>query len=232
MIFDNDKVVELARRWKYSHKESTFSSILRHSQPLIQSILCQYPAHYREDLFQEFVSRLPNVLDRFDPDISNNLYGYIARSVNNLAISHLRTENREVNFPEDTDDWDVCEYIQEYSDCDELLEALIVRNRHRFPSILCNIDDATEYIYYKLMDSSKSGIVYGLMKMCSMSRHMATVVYHSTVFFLRNHYYRSVTFPNTLDCEFTMLPDLQELIGATAMDDVVCLLSGMYIKVP
>ena len=231
MIFDNDKVMMLVAEWKRLDGDvSILSCIQEASRDLVRAIAATYESSYEDDLVQESMLTLEKVALRFNPNISKNLYGYITRAVHNTCITYIYKNTKEVMLP---NDYEIEECVPEYISDNDALEEVILRNRERFPSLFCVIDDMTEYVYYALSDGTKGGTVKNLINVWGVSRSLATVVYHSTIVYLRSQLYRRVRlFPNNRDIEFTLLPDLKNMLDDIVYNDMAMLFSGMYLKFP
>jgi len=117
----------------------------------------------------------------------------------------------------------------------EIVEDVICRNRERFPSLPPEvIDDITEYIMIRLSGNTgkRRGLVAEIMKNFCISRNVATVVYHSTIIYLRGKYDRSAVNGNTAPNEFSLIPDLCEELGDVAVDRLRLLFSGLCVRIP
>lgn len=231
VIFDNAKVLELVQQWKETEDANCYEQILNASLPLIRSIVfSKYNVPIKEDLIQECLAAMYKVVRRFNIKRSSNLYGYIVRMVHNTSITYISKTKREYTTP---DLVVVNQEILFLDDSDDVLEQLIIRNRRRFPSLHCIVDDATELVYYTLKQGSKRGIVSSLMDTCGMSRVIATVVYHSTLIHLRKSLHKRVNIPEREhDIELTLMPDLLEIIDEECRERIMVLFSGMYVKFP
>lgn len=235
MIFDNDKIRGLVKEWKSANRDpSILLRILEDSKPLLAAIVRRYGYCEYDDLMQEALITMTMVVERYDENISKNLYGYVVRAINNRCITYIRQFTDE----QDIDDEQIAHlldaHIPQTVTEDDTLRELLLRNRERFPSLSCIIDEATEFIYYKLKSGIKQRVIYELMDVCGMSRAIATVVYHSTVIYLRYWLYRNVSIPGkSSDIELTLLPDVQFILdNDDQFVEMRTLLAGMYVKFP
>jgi RNA polymerase sigma factor (sigma-70 family) len=232
MIFECESVTELVLEWQSSHDIATLEYILEGSRKLVEVIASSYSSIYREDLIQESFLRIQYAIQFYNPNIAN-LHNYLTTVIRNTCVTYLQKQAKE---PDTIPDLQVYGDLDNNDNIDDTLSELIIRNRTRFPSIpVSDVDDATEMIYYALMESgyNKSrGIVIELMKNYTMSRHIATVVYHSTMVYLRacNTSYADVG--NADLEEFTLLQDLRDVLGEKMFKRVSLMFSGMYIKLP
>jgi len=114
---------------------------------------------------------------------------------------------------------------------------LIVRNRRRFPSLVCVVcDEMTEYVYYAIrvgVSGKSRGAIKHLMQMFDISRNMVTVFYHSTMIYLRTAFSKFSMVENDVACsEFTLLPELKEIAGPVVYEQILISFAGTYIKIP
>lgn len=230
MIFEGKEVTILVVEWQHTHDDVLLSDILEKSQKLIEAIVSCYNPEHRDDLIQESYVRLQYAMKFFDPRISS-LHNYFTTVIRNVCATYLRKQGKET--PVDID-------LQLIGDRDcypiddtELLVDLIAHNRKRFPSIDCSeLDDISEYIYYSLIDNtSRRGIVARIMSMYDLSRTVVTVIYHSSIIYLRSKYI--LVGDESYDPqEFSLMVDLKEKLGDKVFAEIETLFSGMYVKFP
>lgn len=118
---------------------------------------------------------------------------------------------------------------------DDIIDDVICRNRKRFPSLPSEvIDDITEYIMTRLSGNigKRRGLVAEIMKNFYVSRHVATVVYHSTMVYLRGNYGGNVHNRDEAINEFSLLPDLCDELGEVAVNRLILLFSGLCVRIP
>lgn len=231
MIFDNDAATELVVEWQVSKDGLLLERIIDASIPLVESIASQFDSEYRDDLIQESIASIIYAIEFYDITIAR-LYSYLSAVIRNACIIYMRSATRDPLIPLDADDIALPQYDD--GDDSDIIARLIAHNRRRFPSLpVDDVDDATEYIYCSIRDGiwgKSRGIVSHLTDM-GFPRNVATVLYHSSIVYLRSLYARFGTSKRT-NGEFTLLPELEKLVGAALHDRVMVIMSGMYIKIP
>lgn len=216
--------------WQSSKDALLMSQILEKSRVLIEVLVSSYDPDHREDLIQESYAKIQYASQYYDPHVSN-LHNYFTTVIRNVCSTYVHKANREITV--DPDDLLEHQDHSHFAPDLNILQELIARNRHRFPSIDCDtLDDVTEIIYYQLLDGNGSsrGIISLLMSTFDIGRPVATVIYDSSLIYLRNTYH---SFADIGECnvdELTLLPDLKDTIGEEAYLRVLLAFSGMYVR--
>lgn len=236
MIFDNVIATELIVMWQTHNDEETFNEILLLSTPLIEVIASvYYESEHREDLIQEAKIKLHKALKTYDTTVGS-AYSYITAVVRNCCNDFMRDEHRHSKMYSDMPVvQEVMDSTDDYIYIERVLAEMVTRNRCRFPSIpVDTIDDATYTIYASIIDGSNKprGIVLHLMEELDLSRPIATVLYHSSLAWLRKKYLKqSICTIEKVD-EFTLLPDVIEVLGEPVYKILSTVFGGMYLKIP
>lgn len=230
MIFDCDVVTKLVVDWQRTQDPDLMDQIIEKSMTLVEVLVSSYDYHYRDDLIQEACMRLQYATQFFDADIAN-LHTYFTTVIKNICVTYLRRQERYAREP----DIDLSIIGEEECGPDkDVLTSLIIRNRIRFPSLLEVIDEMTEAIYTSLTyEERKRQIVNDLVSMYDLDKKYATVVYMSTVMYLRFHYkeFAEVVLSDH-EAEFSIIPDMEELFGEIIADRVAKVMTGFNIRFP
>ncbi|KKN62940.1 hypothetical protein LCGC14_0506500 [marine sediment metagenome] len=234
MIFDCDYVTELAGEWLFSKDNDILEEIIEESINLAEVIASKYPREYKDDMVQECLIKIPAALGNFNPDIAI-LHFYLSSVFSNCCNTYISKENREYRLAAVLEQ--VFEPVKlDFDYEDDIIKNLIIRNRERFPTIPVDIlDDATIYVFDCIIDGvygKARGAIANMMRMYSLKRNIATVLYHSTLIHIRTMYegYSKIT-DNEPD-EFSLLPELREVLGEEAYGRITILFSGLYFRVP
>jgi len=236
MIFDNDKVTTLAIIWQQTRDPQMLERIILGSTSLVEAIVAGYGYTHKDDLLQESFSRIIYALPHFNPRISS-LHNYLTTVIRNTCSTFLSKENKQPNNDVELNINIFLEPLEDDSKIGNgILSELIARNRLRFPNLgVSIIDSATKLIYdavrYGIVGKSR-GIIVALMNECCIKRPIATIIYHSTLAYLRSKYYSNAKEPDPESQEFSLLTDLREAIGAENYSRILLVFSGMYIKIP
>jgi len=232
MIFDSEKVSTLVTEWKISHDYDIMCEIVAGTRVLIEVIVSQYDPEYRDDMIQEAFLKLPHALDLYCKNISK-LHTFLTTVIHNSCKSYVKKATREIVSGVELPDL----AIHTWGDEESLIGELIERNRIRFPSIIaCVVDEATEYVYYAIKDGvygKSRGAIKHLVEEHSFSRYIAIIFYHSTLVYLRTVYRDKMRIhPKDYNREFTLLPELENIVGTETYERASTIFSGMYIKFP
>lgn len=231
MIFDCDEVTTLVLEWQRTKERVTMDRILELSMRLIEALVSQYDPTQREDLIHQAVLRVMYASQYYLPNVGN-LHNYFTTVIKNACVTYLQKQVREPTIDLELITASVTD--KSYTD-DDTLQDLMVRNRKRFPSIpACELDDISELIYYHLVDGEgkAKGLVVMLMEQYNLQRPIATCVYHSSLIYLRSRFKTFAMKATDDPDEFSILPDLEEVVGPQAYSNILLMLSGMYIKIP
>lgn len=236
MIFDAEHVTELVLVWQKTRDEDTLAEILEGCTSLIEAIVSEFNSVYRDDLIQEAYFRIQYALPLFD-HYKSSLHNYLTTVIRNICYTYSKKQDKEPTIECDfqlTHDDLGRQYNDEGSELD-LLTKLIARNRRRFCSIpVEDIDHITAYIFYALRDEGMNRkIVTQLSKQLCVDRSLANIFYQSTVMYvraLRIQYSKLSIIPS--DDEFTLLPDIKEIMGNKVYERIAVVMSGMTIKLP
>jgi len=235
MIFDAERVTELTIKWQRTKDEDTLDDILQSCTSLIEAIVSSFDNVYREDLIQEAYYRIQYALPFFNPHISN-LHNYLTTVIRNICYTYTSKQDKEPNIEYDYqiahDDFDD-RYYDNVGELD-VLTVLIARNRSRFPSIpVDDIDHITAYILYALQnDEASRKIIAQLSVQFSIERSLTQIFYYSTVIYLRALNIQQAKLSPNKDYEFTLLPDIEEVMGKKVYERMAVIMSGMTIKLP
>ena len=233
MILDGRTALALIIQWKSSGDNHILEKFLKLCDPLIHITVLRYSWEYRDDLSQECRLALLRVLEKFDESKSPNAYGYITTAINNACRSYISKYGSYAYVESIRED----QHMMTFPDTipADLLENLIIRNRDRFPSLSSVIDEMTEMIYYRLLDSTRKLLVKDLMESYDVSRNEATVVVHSSLVHLRSVLRNHVAYgtdTGSATHEFTLLPEFEGIVGSDIFQRISTIFSGMYIKFP
>lgn len=235
MIYEAAAITELIKSYRDTSNPETLKEIILLHVPLAEVIASKFPSQYREDLIQELLKQVPYIVDKFT--IGKNLHNYVTTAFTNTcrSVTNSKRLRRETDFVFE----EVVEHPREDSyDKEHILKLAIEHNRQRFPSLdIDAIDAATKYCVTALYENTekKRGIVKLLMNVCNFQRPVATVVYHSTLVYLRTLYQEFTVVYIDYDedsNEFTLLPELEKLLGQKLFDQMMVLFAGFNIKIP
>lgn len=233
-IFECDEITLLVEEWQDTQDTHTLEQILEGSRRLIEAIVSSFDYRYRNDLIQESYAKIIYALPFFNKDIAN-LHTFLTTVIRNVCVTFINKERKIIEIPEDYDisaDADTTKI-----DTEDILTELIIRNRRRFPSIPVDIlDDMTEFIFMHVIDStSKWKTVSLLCNNFKCSKSTASVVYHSSLIYVR---YKYKNYISDLDewtnneLEFSLLPDIEEVFGSNVLKDMYAIFSGVYMRFP
>ena len=232
MIFDNDYVVEMVKLWQDTGDKDFLHDVLEGTRSLIEVIVSRYDPSHRDDLIQEAFVRVSHAIEFYDVEVAT-LYAYLSAVIRNSSLSYIKKISKEEPMTEE-----YCVPVQ-YSVQDDvwIIEMLIVRNRKRFPSLVCVVcDEMTEYVYYAVRDGVRGksrGAIKHLMNAFDVYRNVATVFYHSTMIYLRTVFSKfSMVDDGVCNNEFTLLPELEDVVGAVMYRRILTSFAGTHVKVP
>ena len=231
MIFDNVTITEKVISWQQDQNPDTLAEIIEGSQGLVEALVSGFDPSFRDDLIQESYMKVVYVLNLYNPDIAT-LHTYLTTVIKNACLSWL------AKYDQVFVDIDMIDLSggQPYSkdDLDCILQELITNNRIRYPSIDTeDLDSMTELIFGYLNDgSSKHKIIRMLVEVMDMNRPLVASIVASSIIYLRSHYGYSTTKPSASRLEFTLLPELKEIVGQRKYDQILTLFSGFTIKIP
>lgn len=232
MIFNCPDITKWVGDWQETKDKDTLAAILKGSQALVEAVVSGYNPEHRADLIQESLLKITHALSFYDKSISN-LYAYLSVVIRNACITYLLKISKEVLLPDDMD-WPAASPEE---DDYEILFYLIERNRKRFPSLPVDIvDDASEDVYYAIRDGVRGksrGAIAELISRYGFPRNIATVFYHSSMIFLRMVFVDKFSINGSCnEREFTLLPELANVVGPTAFGKMAVVFSGTYVKIP
>lgn len=241
MIFENDRITGLVVEWKRTQDREVLTKVLEGCKNLVDALSASYDPTYREDMKQEVYERIQYALEFYDPDISK-LHSYLTSVIRNTCNTYANKVSKRkqhvVTLPDQTLDYVADDAPTDTSD-QHILTGLVERNRQRFPNLPVDmLDQATEIVYYSIRDGvlgKSRGIVSTLMDTLDMPRNVATVLYHSSLVYLRvTLMEKSELEPPEYDqsMEYTLLPELCDLVGMEMCQTLVIVFSGMYMKFP
>jgi RNA polymerase sigma factor (sigma-70 family) len=244
MIFDCPSITDLVMQWQGSKDRSLEPLILDGCKNLIEAIVSQFDAHYRDDLIQEAYIRILYACNFYTPS-AGNLHNYFTSVIRNTCITWLSKQPKdylvediatEDNENDDSDTYN--EYVDvileaEQSDSEStLLMELTERNRKRFPSLpVKDIDDLSEHIYYTLKTSGNfpKDLPKVLADKLCLPSAVVKAVCNSSVIWLRYNNLSSAKITDITD-EFSLLKDLEELIDSNTYRMLRIIFSGMTLR--
>jgi len=228
MIFDSAKVTKLVQEWKISKDRATLEQILIETRPLASYIASQHKDFEQEDMVQEALLKVCSALEVYDSSISNP-HTYFATVIKNVCSSYVTRESRHNSIElEDETKGITYEYI-----VNDTLDDLIERNRIRFPTIPVEIiDSITEHIYYGMRDEiPQNKTLNNIVRECVISRAVASIVYNSTIIYLRNKYFQPSYNRGILDLEeVSLLPDLLDILGPDTFEQVRVIFNKITLR--
>jgi hypothetical protein len=232
MIFDADEVTKSVVEWQRNKSAIALDNIYLGTDKLIEAIVSYYDPIFRDDMIQECRLKLiTGALQGYDSSYS--LHTYLTTVFHNCCKTYMKKQYRISNLYEDFEIVEK-EPIINVKDTDTI-EDVVCRNRERFPSMPVEvIDDISEYILTRLTDdmSKKRGMVIEIMTNFGVSRHIATIIYHSTIIYLRGKYDINTINISKSSYEFSLLPDLREELGEAAVHRLTLVFSGLCVKIP
>ena len=229
MIFDNDYITELACEWLVANGNDVLEDIIEESRELVEIIVSRYPNEHRDDMIQECFIRIPKALHNFNPDVAR-LHIYFTSVFVNSCNTYISKENREYRLAS------TLEMIDDPSKLDpdyeeSIIEELITRNRQRFPTVPVDVlDDATCYVFDCIMEGvygKARGAIANMIRMYGFKRNVATVIYHSTLVYIRTMYEGYVLLSEAEPDEFSLLPELRDVLGEEAYYRISTLFSDI-----
>jgi hypothetical protein len=236
VIFNCDHVTALVEEWVSYADSDVLDLILNESTSLVEVIVSRYPREHREDLIQVCLIRIPFAVKHFNPEIAN-LHTYLTSVFINRCNTYVEKENREIRLSAMLSKWDEPMVYEFRVSDDAIREELVIRNRERFPNIPVDVlDGATDYIYSCMLDGvygKSRGAISNLMQEYGFKRNVATVIYHSSLIYMRRKYEGFAAYEHDDElAEFSLLPDLREVVGDEAYNRISIIFSGLYFKVP
>lgn len=235
MVFDCDLVTELVEEWCISKDTNVLEEIIHESTSLAEVIASRFPSEYRDDMIQECLIRIQYAIGHYDPKISN-LHAYLTSVFINRCNSFIAGEVKQYRLAEELAEVNRRIAYDITIDGEELLEELIIRNRERFPSIPVDvIDDTTHFILDCIINGvhgKSRGAIASMMRIYGFKRNIASVIYHSTLVYIRTLYEDFSAPEDEPDDEFSLLPELRDVLGVEAYDRISIMFSGLYFKVP
>ena len=234
MIFNQEYVSSLVGEWKTSSDVDLLETILLESTSLVEVIVSRYPGYCRDDMIQECLMRVPFALGHYDSRISK-LHPYLTSVFINCCNTYIGKESRERELSS------VLKAISDpivfdYNQREEILHDLLERNSRRFPTIPADkLDDATSYVLDCVVNGvygKSRGAIANMMRKYGFRRNVATILYHSSLIYMREKYEKFVSCEVEEPKEFTLLPELRGILGEEAYKRVFVLFSGLYFKIP
>lgn len=234
MIFDNDKITDLTEQWKKTHSRKILDEIIKESEPLIGVIISRFDSSYREELNQECKTIIIERLDRFDKN-RGRLHAWLTSVLMNHCIIYVTRSARTLNL--DDMEITVTEEDKPPTELPNSIGEVVARNRKRFSSLPCTmIDEITRYICLSAMFTvygKSRGVIRYITNKHKISRTVATVIYHSTVLYMRQLYLECCNFDKVTEPEeLSLLYDMKDLLGEDLYKKISTLFSGTYVKFP
>lgn len=234
MIFNQGFVAKLAKEWKTSNDVDVLEKILLESTSLVEVIVSRYPGDCREDMIQECLMKIPYALGHYNSQISG-LHPYLTSVFVNCCNTYIGKESRERELSS------VLKAISDpivfdYNQREEILHDLLEHNRRRFPTVPVDVlDDSTSYVLDCIVNGvygKSRGAIANMMRKYGFKRNIATIIYHSSLIYMRKRYERFVSCEIEDPKEHTLLPELRGILGDEAYRRVSILFSGLYFKIP
>lgn len=237
MIYDSDKVERLIRQYQ-SGKPRVMDEILEESRSLVEVIVTPFTTDdkEREDMIQECFIKIMKVLPRFDPDVAS-AYNYFTSVIRNCCTDYINKANKQKRLATKLAiDPGALTFSVIPPDQSYILTDLKERNRKRFPSIpIDELDTATEYIYHAITEGvygKSQGAIKELNETYEMNRHVAMILYHSSLIYLRHKYAKEICPAAPNPNEISLLPELLDILGEEAYQHLCVVFSGMYVRFP
>lgn len=231
MIFDNSRVTELVLEYQATSDPLVLDDIIAGCRSLVEVIVSEHDQVFRDDLIQESFLRIIRAIDYYNPDVSN-LHNYLTTVIRNICITYMTRQSRQPDIPLELEL--IGEVDKTNIDRDDVLPELIARNRDRFPSIPVELlDNVTHHIYRNLIDGELTrGLITQLSVEYDCPRSIATVIYQSTMVYLRLKHINYAAIPERYNVELSLMPDLELILGKAAVTRILLTFSGMALKIP
>lgn len=228
MIFNSQHVEALVAEWVVSADGDLLAHISHGSLPLAEVVASKYSDDdlYRQDLIQECMVKLPYCLRHYKAEYS--LHKYLTSVFHNCCRDYItkfakydHEELQDVHTVHDVE-----------SELDDILEALIIHNRKRFPSIPTDVlDSLTVHIFNMLCEGVKPKAT-ALCDNYDIPQQSAGVIVNSIIIWLRRNYSSFALNEFSVPSEFTLLPELMEILGNTNYGNLLVYCAGMTLKLP
>ena len=189
---------------------------------------------YRQDLIQECLLRAVIAIPSYNRDVAKP-HSYFTSVFRNICITYI---SRQTKHPlVDIAVLNMERYSSNLMSDVTVLQELIERNRKRFPSIDCDMLDRLSVHIYKYINlgskpGNSNGVIKSAMAEFDVPRRMATVIYHSTLVWLRSHYIDYAYYGYKSPKEMTVLYDVYELLGEEMYEFISTVFAGLSIKLP
>jgi len=234
IIFDNDATTKLVLEWQQSGDQEVLDAIFQNTRALIEAIVSSYDSTCRADLIQVASVKLQYALKYFNPRIAC-LHTYFTTVIHNECKTYVRRHARQDGMLDNLEMFEECAGdLEPTLDDDSMLEDLMLRNRRRFPSFdTCVIDDITTYIYDALQGnlfSSTRKLIADLVLRYDLPKPVATIVYQSTLVYLRSLAMTKIVRSECKLDEFSIHQDLREIMGEDVYAKLSLLFSNITLK--
>jgi len=207
--------------------------IINECDSLIEVLVSRFDYSYREELIQECRLLIISKLDRYNSE-RGTLHAWLTSVITNHCINYVSSSSRMLNIDDinvevsGTDD----DYKFDYD-----IGILVTRNRKRFPSLPSTmVDEVTRYICLSTMHSvygKSRGVIKNIITRYKLSRNVATVLYHSTLLYMRQLHFDECDMSKVKPVEeMSLLKDLETELGTDTYKKLSVLFSGMYVKFP
>jgi RNA polymerase sigma factor (sigma-70 family) len=228
-IFNTEVIADLVRQYQAGNKE-VIESILEECTPLVNYMVRNCNPADDDDMRQEVFIKIIKSLEHFNPDKAN-VHTYFSRVIRNTCITHFHKDMRGAGDCDLDDESQGLESIGISFKLDDTMSDLLQRNRQRFPSMpAAKIDAITEMAYLSIYDGLDKGrtVVRQISKTYDMPRENALAIYSSTIIYLRQKFSESCDNVVEID-EFSLLPELKELLGEDNFSKLITSFSGIII---
>jgi|WetSurMetagenome_2_1015567.scaffolds.fasta_scaffold108929_3 hypothetical protein len=229
LIFDNDKVTGLVIEYQDSGNAEVLSEIFLLSKSLVEAIVSSYDSYYRDELIQESYCRLQYAMKYYVHGYS--LHNFFTTVIRNACATYLSKDTR-VNILNDELNDDIAYTHASDAVIYDVLSELIARNRQRFPSLSVSvIDDVTETIYWSICEGIKSRTSSNkLHEKYGIDRTKLSIIYHSSLMWMRYKFCAYVTSQNEEADEFSLDTDVREIFGISKYNYMKIILAGIQIR--
>lgn len=234
-IFNHSAFLDAYARYMYD--SSALDDLLSLLTPLAEVIASSFSndSEYREDLIQECMARAIKALPSYDPSVAKP-HSYFTSVFRNICITYITKQTKQPLVDLAVLNMERC-YDTASKSSSVILEELLIRNRERFPSVdVGTLDGLTVHIYKHINSGSRPGSSNGIIKSAMSEFHAErrtiTIIFHSTLVWLRAHYINYSYYDCKIPGEMTVLYDVYEIFGEDVYEYMSTVFAGLSIKLP
>jgi RNA polymerase sigma factor (sigma-70 family) len=230
-IFEPDVVRNLVVKYQAGDKDVA-TDILEACTPLTNYTVRNYNPIDPDDMRQEALIKILKSIDHFDIEKAD-VHTYFSRVIRNACITYFHKNEKGADDCDLDDESMITEAYDMSVKSDELLEELMTRNKKRFPSLKSEVMDAiTEAIYLSIYDGLERGrtVVRQISKTYEIPRDKVLSIYGSSIIYLRQKFPESFD-KDIVSDEFSLLPELKEVLGDENFVNLINTFSGIIIHV-